>query len=320
MRPLVLVFLAWCLQAPVEAAQAASAAAPVTLKSSVVVSGPVVRLGDLFDGLTESAGLPVARAPEAGGKVHLDARWLAGIAHRFGVAWRPASLLDRAVVERSSQVIDSARIEAVIMAGVRDRGAEGDLSIQLDNPALSIRLPSEFEATLKLNGLSYDPSSGRFVAHIIAPDSDRPVTRSTISGRVHVMTEVPTLVRQIEPGSVIGATDIDWIKKRADRLGRGVVLDLAGLVGMSPRRPLRVGEPIRLRDLRQPVVVEKNSLVTIVFESDRMLLTAQGRALEDGASGAAIRVMNTGSNSVVNATVRSPSTVVVRHMATAAVN
>ena len=156
--------------------------------------------------------------------------------------------------------------------------------------------------------------------HIVAPDNDQPTTRSTVSGRAHLMTEVPTLIQQVAPGSVIQSGDIDWVRMRSDRLGRGVVRDAAKLTGMSPRRPLRVGQPIRLRDLRQPVVVEKNSLVTIVFESDRMVLTAQGRALEDGPSGRAIRVMNTSSNSVVNAVVRSPGTVIVQHLASAAVN
>ncbi len=320
MKKLILHALIWWLSGWAGTVLAASGTQPVMLKPTVQVTGPVVRLGDLFDGLTEKAGLPVARAPAVGTQVQLDARWLAGIAHRFRLDWRPATLLERAVVERASQVIDASRIEAKILAEIRKRGENGDLALQLDNPAFSIRLPRELDPTLRLSGLSYDPSNGRFVAHIVAPDNDRPITRSTVSGRVHLMTEVPILVRQVEPGSVIQGADIEWIRKRADRLGRGVALESAKLIGMSPRRPLRVGEPVRLRDLRHPVVVQKNSLVTVVFETDRMVLTVQGRALEDGPSGRAIRVMNTSTNSVVNAVVRSPGRVVVRPMASAALN
>lgn len=320
MKKLILFTLIWSFSTWSAGTSAASLQNPVMLKPVVLVTGPVVRLGDLFDGLTEKAGLPVARSPAVGAKIQLDARWLASIAHRFGLAWRPATLLERTVVERAGQVIDSSRIEAKILAEIRKRGETGDLAIQLDNPALSIRLPRELDATLRISGLSYDPSSGQFVAHIVAPDNDQPTTRSTVSGRAHLMTEVPTLIQQVAPGSVIQSGDIDWVRMRSDRLGRGVVRDAAKLTGMSPRRPLRVGQPVRLRDLRQPVVVEKNSLVTIVFESDRMVLTAQGRALEDGPSGRAIRVMNTSSNSVVNAVVQSAGTVIVQHLASAAVN
>lgn len=290
---------------------AAAAAPPVTLKTTVIVQGPVVRLGDLFDALEEKAGLPVARAPAVGSTVQLEARWLSAVARRYGVPWRPATVLDRAVVERAGQVIESNRIEAEILAALRRRGQEGDLAIQLDNPSLSLRLPVEFDATMRLTGLSFDPVGGRFVAHIVAPDNDRPIARSTVSGRAYRMTEVPTLAQQVAPGSTVRGGDVEWIKVRADRLARGVILDASDLIGMSPRRPIRLGEPVRQRDLREPVMVAKNSLVTIVLQSERMTLTVQGRAMEDGAEGRAIRVMNTKSNTIITAVVQSAGMVAV---------
>ncbi len=320
MRKLLQVLAIFAVLTPACGALAAATRPPVALRSTVIVQGPVVRLGDLFDGLEEKAGLPVARAPAVGAQVQLEARWLSAVARRYGVPWRPTTVLDRAVVERAGQVIDSNRIEAEILAGLRRRGQEGDLAIQLDNPSLSLRLPIELDATLRLTGLSFDPAGRRFVAHIVAPDNDRPVARSTVSGRVYRMTEVPTLVQQVAPGSIVRSSDVAWIKFRADRLGRGVILDPSDLIGMSPRRPIRVGDPIRQRDLREPVMVAKNSLVTIVLQSDRMMLTAQGRAMEDGAQGRAIRVMNTKSNTIITAVVQSAGMVAVRLRATVALN
>ena len=61
-----------------------------TLKA-VVLDGPVLRLGDLFDGLGEEAAREIARAPAPGRRVELDARWLAAVAKGYGVAWRPSS-------------------------------------------------------------------------------------------------------------------------------------------------------------------------------------------------------------------------------------
>ncbi len=57
--------------------------------------------------------------------------------------------------------------------------------------------------------------------------------------------------------------------------------------------------------------VAKNSLVTVHLVTANMTLTVQGRAMEDGSMGEAIRVMNTKSNSVITAVVRGPGEVEV---------
>ncbi|RMD62393.1 MAG: flagella basal body P-ring formation protein FlgA, partial [Alphaproteobacteria bacterium] len=63
------------------------------------------------------------------------------------------------------------------------------------------------------------------------------------------------------------------------------------------------GATVLASDLREPVVVAKNSLVTIRLETPRMVLSAQGRAIEAGGSGDVIRVMNTASNKIIHARV-----------------
>jgi flagella basal body P-ring formation protein FlgA len=80
---------------------------------------------------------------------------------------------------------------------------------------------------------------------------------------------------------------------------------------MSPRRPIRAQDIVRSTDLQTPVLVAKNSMVTVRLETDRMQLSVQGRALEEGAGGDVIRIMNTGSNTVVSAVVVDTGTVVV---------
>ena len=125
------------------------------------------------------------------------------------------------------------------------------------------------------------------------------------------MVQVPVLSRQVAPGETIGRQDIGWSRVRADRLARNVVASAEDLIGMSPRRPVGVAQPVRSDELRTPVVVAKNSLVVVKLRTDRMLLTAQARALENGAQGELIRVMNTKSNTVINAMVVDSGTVQV---------
>jgi flagella basal body P-ring formation protein FlgA len=309
-QPILTLVLSLLLAAPAADGRA-GIEGPVRLKTSVVVEGAVLRLGDLFDGLGELAETPVARSPAPGSRVELDARWLAALADGHGVAWRPGSALDRTVVARASQTIGGRRIETELRAALSARGLTGDVSIVLDNPALRLHLPVDAEATLGFAGLAYDPASGRFSGRIVAPAGDAPLAAATVTGRVVQMTEVPVLRRRTTPGHVITRDDIDWLRLSARRLAGNVVVDPANMIGKSPRRPVRPGEPVRATDLREPVLVAKNSLVVLRLETERMVLTAQGRALEDGASGEVIRVMNTKSSTIITGVVAASGTVSV---------
>jgi flagella basal body P-ring formation protein FlgA len=189
------------------------------------------------------------------------------------------------------------------------RGVTGQVSLVLDQPGIRLDLPSDAESTVSVANISHDPVNGRFTALIVAPATGIPLAKASISGRVVTMTDIPTLRRRVEPGEVIRHEDIEWNSTRADRLGRNIILDADNLVGMSPRRPIRPGDPVLASELRAPVVVAKNSLITIRLETSRMSLSAQGRALEPGAAGDVIRVMNTKSNKVINAAVVDTGTV-----------
>ena len=74
---------------------------------------------------------------------------------------------------------------------------------------------------------------------------------------------------------------------------------------------LAAGEPLRPSDLRTPVVVSKGSLVTIIYRTNVLTLTAQGRAMVNGASGESIAVMNAQSNRIIDAVVVDGDTVAV---------
>jgi len=283
----------------------------VLLKPTVVVDGPIVHLGDLFDGLGENGATQVARAPAPGTRITVGARWLSTVARAYGVRWQPASRLEGAVIERASIVIEAQRIEGATLDALRQRGIEGKLSLVLDNPATRIHLPTDAEPSLLVAGLNYNPDSGRFTAHLVAPAEGTPLARITISGRATEMIEVPVLRRRMVPGEVIREGDITWQEVRADRLSRNVVLDPVNLLGLSPRRPIRAEKPLLSSELRRPVLVSKNSLVTIRLQTARMVLTARGRAMEPGAEGDVIRVVNIKSNQIISASVTEPGTVEV---------
>jgi flagella basal body P-ring formation protein FlgA len=297
--------------AAAEREQTAAFGQPVSLNTEITVEGDTVTLNHLFSGLGDRGATPIARAPKPGEEVRLPADWLARVARAYQIDWRPASNLQQASLRRAAQRIGGERIVDAIRAELTARGVDGELEVQLDNRDIALVLPVNAPARVTVAGFSYDRNSGRFTANVMAPDAQRPLARATVSGKALSMIEVPVLNRRVGRDEVIGQRDIAWVSRPVDAVTANHIRDARKLVGMSARRSIRPDRPVRETDVTAPVLVPRNSLVTLMLQTDQMRLTAQGRALQDGARGEMIRVVNTKSNTTVSGVVVADGTVTV---------
>lgn len=308
-RTIAAIAVTLLLALPAAAAEAPPA--PVQLNTEIRVESDVILLGDLFAGLSPAAAAtPVAYAPELGRRAVVDAAWLAKIARRHRVAWKPASRFERATVERASEIVQTETIEDAIRGAVMEAEPGRAMEVRFDTRGTQMHVPAGAALDVAVRNFRYDDRSGRFSALVVAP-ADDPVAEMRVLGKSYEVAEIPVLTNRMTRGEVIGEDDIEWTQVHAGRLNGTVILDAARLIGMTPRRLLRPGVPVRASDVEEPVIVSKGSLVTIAVRTDLMTLTARGRAIEDGAQGKAIRVMNVQSKKVVEAVVVDAGTVVV---------
>jgi len=132
-------------------------------------------------------------------------------------------------------------------------------------------------------------------------------------------TMAVVLNRPLNRGDVISESDLDVTELKKGSSGLIYVTDPGQLVGMSAKRPLRSGVPLRTSDVAVPKVVTKGEIVTMAFEAPGMSLSVRGKSLDDGLLGDTIRVLNTQTNRAVEATVAAPGYVLVSSQ-TATVN
>lgn len=297
---------------PPQAQSAANAKPVVRLNESIIVSSDRVRLGDLFSGTGDKSEIAVAYAPGPGKRATFDAQWLYRVARAFKLPWRPLSLKERAVVERDSIVIGQGEIKRRLLEGLIELGADPEMTVSLSNRLLRLHVAGNVSPTLGLEDLAYRPENGRFSALLVAPAGDPAAQRVRVSGRLHMVREIPVLNRRVLSGEIITKADIRWIRVRADRLQPNTIMDASDLIGMAAKRGQRAGKPIRLRDIGRPILVPKGRHVTLVLETPSMMLTVRGRALEDGGAGDIIRVANTHSNTVVQGEVIGSDRIRVR--------
>ena len=292
-----------------------SAGAAPVLRDMVVVEGDTLHLGDLFDGLGDKGDTVIGPAPRIGRPAIYDALWLANLARQHKLGWQPASQSDRVTVERAGRVVSVAEIEDTLRTAVHDylaaQGRGGKLRVSLDNRHVPLYVEPGAELGIQVRNLWMDRSGGRLTA-TIAASSEPSADVVKVSGRTYAVTSVPVLNRRVRSDEVVHAADVRFRDMRSDQIDSDVITDPDALIGMSPRRQAIEDTPLKVSDFRPPIVVTKGSLVSMVVQTPYMLLTAQGRAIEDGAMGDVIRVLNMQSKVTVDAVVEGPSRVVVR--------
>ena len=288
------------------------AQAELRLRSNISVDGPMVTLGDLFDGVaTKQALLPVVAAPPPGERRGLRvAEVMAGV-EKAGLEWQPEGGLRGITVSRYGRQVPRQEIVAGLTDALGDQVQGGPFEISFGSSQIALFVGRDVAPTVRVEALDYDARSGRFTAMLAAPANDRNAETVRVSGRVQMTTGMPVLRNRVGPGDVIAKTDIEWKEVPSDRIGRNVITDAAALVGQSPKRVIMPGMAIRDTDVQRPLQVQKNALVTMVVQSGGMELTASGRAIDAGGAGDVIQVMNVQTKKTVQAIVAGPNLVQV---------
>jgi len=294
---------------------AAAARATPVLQSEVVVNDDMIHLGDIFANAGDKADVAVAAAPKPGRQAVFDAAWLANIAHANALEWTPAAQTDHVTVERAGHAVPASAIEDAVKKAATEKAAKGGMGgkiqVSLDNRNIALYADPDDGPSVQVRDIWIDKEGSRFTATVAAgPDASAQVVK--VSGQLYEVTSIPVLTRRVGSNDVIGPEDIRFIEVRSDSIESDVITDPDALIGMSARRQAVDNVPLRAHDFRAPVVVTKGSLVSMVLQTPYMQLTAQGRAIEDGAKGQVIKVMNTQSKMTVDATVDGPARVVVQ--------
>jgi len=292
-------------------ASLARASTAISIKHNSVIEGNVITLGDVFTGLERKAEKVLGPAPRPGHDMVLNARTLMRIAIAMDLSWRPVSTADQVILSRAASVITPGIIEESLKNELGIKGISGKFDISIISGPQSLTLPFGSEEKVEIESIRFNKDQNRFDAVLAAPSKDNPIVREKISGAIQRLVTVPVLRGALKNGNVIRARDIDYVDVRSAFLKHDIILSEDELVGMTPRRIILAGDPIKEKDVQAPQIIERGELVTMVFENGSLSLTAKGKALESGAKGDVIRVVNANSSRTLEAQVTAQKEVLV---------
>ena len=278
--------------APTGDAQAA------TLRTATMLRAPVVRLSDLFDDAGANANRVLGTAPGPGGSIIVEAPQLAAIARQFGVDWQPASPAERAVLERAGRLLPRDDVVRAAKAALVAAGASPDCEVELPGFTPPM-VPVDASPRSLATELDYDAGSGRFSAVLSVTGENMEPINLRLGGQVDDTMELPVAVARLATGTVVRADDVHMARVHVAMVHSEVLHGLSDAVGLQLRHAVVAGQPFAVADVMHPALVQRNANVQMELQSPGITLLAQGVALESGATGDRIRVLNPSSHAVV---------------------
>jgi flagella basal body P-ring formation protein FlgA len=284
------------------------------LRELVAVTSEIVRIGDLVENAGAATDVPVFRAPDLGQTGAVQVTRIIEALRPYDLAGLDTAGLSEVVVTRLSRALTAKDITDRISRSFSGQYGLGDaqnLAIILDRDIRILHVEQTVGSDLVVSRMNVDPRTGRFDIAFELPGSTlsrRAGLRFT--GTVTETVEAATLTRSLRIGEVIKASDVTIGRRPKSEL-RGDGMGPDQVIGMAAKIALRSGQAVRTDDLVKPQIVQRNEAVTIYYRVPGIMLTVRGKAVEGGAVGDVIGVLNIQSNRTVQATVIGPGRVTI---------
>jgi flagella basal body P-ring formation protein FlgA len=281
------------LALPVQAAD--DAIAVPTLRASVTLTADVVRVGDLIDNAGPAAQIPVYRSPDLGTTGALPVAQVLSVLRAKQVIGVMTGDIKEVQVTRPARTLANKDLENAVASALERRFGLGDaanISVTFDRGVADMRLDASNTGALQPIATRYDARSGRFdIAFEIANDSNPTPTKLRFTGTAIETVEVAVLTRDIDRAELLKSSDIAVERKpKAEVTGEPASRERT--IGMQLRRPMRAGNPIRIADIVKPDFVQRDQSVTVIYQVPGIYLTTRGKAVESGAEGDTVSVLN----------------------------
>jgi flagella basal body P-ring formation protein FlgA len=298
-------------QAP--AAAPAAAARPV-MKHDIVIARDIITLGDVVDNVGSAADTPAFRAPALGRTGTIQASRVADAVRQAGLRELDTGFVGQVVVTRAARKIAKAEMEEAVRKALAGRYGldQVDVSLTLEGNESAVYVEPEAVGEVRVQDLVIEGKSQRLEA-VIAVQGSRALTLKPlrVAGQIVDSVEVPVLVRGVARGEAVRPSDVRLERRPRAEVNQVGVADVALLAGRTAKQQLQAGAVLRETDLAKQDVVEKNSLVTMVYETPGLQLSLRGKAMEGGGMGDVILVQNLQSKRNVQAVVAGPGRVSV---------
>jgi flagellar basal body P-ring formation protein FlgA len=311
---MLLALMALLAPAAAQSPDAGSSDAPF-IKASATVMGDIVHIGDLVENAGAVAEVPIFLAPDLGQTGSVPVASVLEAVRGHHLVGLDAHGLSEVAVTRAARTITAKDVEARILnvlAGKYGLPDQSNLAVVFDNEVRTFVVEAATTNELAVARLSYEPHTTRFDVTFELPGSA--VARRLplhFTGSVSETFDAVVPAHEIAQGQVLKVSDLALERRPKANLTPTTLTTIEQAQGLSTKHSLRPGQVIRAADVAKPELVARGETVTIVFQVPGIMLTIVGKAVDPGALGDVISVLNVQSKRTIQATVIGPGRVSV---------
>ncbi|MEM7046660.1 MAG: flagellar basal body P-ring formation chaperone FlgA [Pseudomonadota bacterium] len=240
------------------------AATAIKVPARIEVSTAHVTLGDIFIGVDQRiADKIVVQAPPKGHEVIIPITWIVRVASTYDINWSPSP-------NRTTMIT----------------------IYHLTQNQQQVRLRDDLTRMIK-----------RSLAQNNDDEPVQTVPRETGDVSEEHRLQIPVLVRATRPGEIITRDDLQWRTLPKHVRAPRSIQSMDEIIGKTPVRWLSAGRALQSHQFKNPPVVERGEVVTVIIRHKSLRITTSGRALESGAIGEVIDVINASSKKTIQAEV-----------------
>lgn len=293
---------------------AASAAERPILRSDVVVSDNIVRIGDLIDNAGLVANVPLFRAPPLGQTGTIPAAQVVDAVRSHALVGLDTGNVSEVTVTRASRAIAPAEIETLFATAIAksSAGNVADISVSFVRPLNTLQLEANQTGSPRIDQLHFDSRTGRFDGTLTIAGA--PGIQLRLIGTAVVTAQTVELLRPFARGEIIKLSDISLRRVARTQISGETITNPDQAIGLAARSAINAGRPLNASELTKPELVQRNEHVTVVYQMPGLMVAVRGKAKDSGAEGDMIDVVNLQSNRTVRATIVGRGQVAVEPM------
>lgn len=272
-----------------------------TPKTYSTVTKDTITLGDVFDGVKENVDFYLAPAPEIGQTKILSNKDLVRISKTLDLGWEPKNTEQRTIIRRAANSVQSSDIERILEKESSKLLTGKDFEITLLNQTSKFYIPEGADKTLSLESFNYNAADMTITAIISC--KSKPEIKNEVKALISYINKIPVLSEPKSKDDVITLNDLEYIKVKSADIRSGMIMNSQDLVGKTPRNNLAAMTPIFENNLKLPTIVKRGQIVTMALKNNKLSLTTQGLATQDGKKGDIIKIENISSKKIITAVV-----------------
>ncbi len=214
---------------------------------------------------------------------------------RFGLSFLICIFAFLQVEAKEALTVESEDISLAVREEFANQGKGEDIELEFFGGQTSFVLENAEAFKIMISELDANEETGKFTAKAEIFADGKPADESKLLGRYFELVKVCVPAREIAKGKIIEAEDLAEVKMRSSRLRADIITAKEDLLGKQAARLIKADKPIDKRDIREEVLITKGQIVHALYRHKGLQITSQAEALEDGAKGQRIRLLNTKS-------------------------